>query len=143
MRTSSLSVLFDTVNRPPTGMPPGTAASGLLGLTDAASKAGAAGDWATSWDARPSITARHATTTLFISVTTGCYGGPHAISLAWGAPRGRSRSLQQVLWSVQASVPVVRPAPSSVMEGRRWHSDCHRAPTRASTYSCLSARCDR
>src|SRR5687768_559529 len=67
MRTSSLSVLFDTVNRPPTGMPPGTAASGLLGLTDATSKAGAAGDWATSWDARPSITARHATTTLFIS----------------------------------------------------------------------------
>jgi hypothetical protein len=36
-------------------------ASGLLGLTDATSKAGPEGDWAAGWDAKPGITgkARH------------------------------------------------------------------------------------
>ena len=37
--------------------------SGLLGLTEATSKAGPAGDWAAGWDANLTITAGNATTT--------------------------------------------------------------------------------
>src|SRR5688500_18229790 len=48
-------------------MPLGPATSGLLGLTDATSKAGPAGHWAAGWDASPSITARHTTTITLVT----------------------------------------------------------------------------
>ena len=71
MLTRSLSATFDAVYRPATGggthSPP---ASGLLGLTDATSKAAPTGDWPAGWDATPSNTARHVTTiTLFITLS--------------------------------------------------------------------------
>src|SRR5688572_24739385 len=87
-RTRSCSGTFEAVNRPPAdptlGMAKAPRASGLLGFTDATSKAGPAGDWAAGWDARPSITARHATTTtLFIPsryYSPGRPGGEHCPS---------------------------------------------------------------